>query len=749
MAKFKKCEHNEIKELVNITPATLTENGNITYICSKCEEEITETIYYPEIIQLSKDAYTYDGTEKTPTVSVTDSNGNIIDESNYTVEYSEGRINAGNYTVKINFKGNYEGSATETFTINKKKITPIINNIPKQKYTSEEIMPEVILKDGETILIRDVDYTLDYENNIDVGTATIKYCSTDESNYDVGTGEITFTIEPCTLFTPNVSLKITSYRVTGEEIKPEVEVMANGYTLEKDVDYEITYKNNIDVGTNAEVIVKGKGNYDGTAIVFFKIVPKDVLTIAGINNNQRIKYTGCKVELEGEATIDSDLIPEDAKLEIIWYNILGKKIETPTDVGKYYCMYKYEDADYVASLMVNVEITKGQSIPEITHFEGVVGDKLSSIVLPEGMAWVNASEDLTLGKNTYLATFTQNNDTKNFTTETVKVDVYVKSKVKVAVTREYDNGEVINKDENFMIEGTDCFIGLAPDEGYELSKLTINGEETNIKDYSLSFIVEKEEKIIVATYSKIKYVIEVGNNENVTITPQDKITVDYNGKVELTILANKGYKITSVKVNDEEMLSKLKNNVLTLENILENKKIVVTTEKISYEILEGANQTYTVDESKELVVKASGEINELVELRVDGIKLDFENYTIVSGSTIATLKSSYLNTLAEGEHILTFVYANGEVSTKFTIVKTEKVSDVTSKEENNTTEESNIEEYKQEENKSSDLNGKQNIYSKEETKSPQTGDNIVLWISIMVVAVIGFVGITIYIKNKK
>ena len=130
------------------------------------------------------------------------------------------------------------------------------------------------MKDGETILIRDIDYTLDYENNIDVGTATIKYCSTDESNYDVGTGEITFTIEPCTLFTPNVSLKSTSYRVTGEEIKPEVEVMANGYTLEKDVDYEITYKNNIDVGTNAEVIVKGKGNYTGTVTKTFKINPK-------------------------------------------------------------------------------------------------------------------------------------------------------------------------------------------------------------------------------------------------------------------------------------------------------------------------------------------------------------------------------------------------------------------------------------------------------------------------------------------
>ena len=372
VAKFIKCEHNEENELVNITPATLTENGNITYVCSECEEEINEIIYYPEVIQLSEYAYTYDGTEKTPTVSVIDSNGNIVDESNYKVEYSDGRINAGDYTVKIVFEGNYSGVDTKTYTINRKEITPTIADIPDETYTSEIIEPEIIMKDEETVLIKDVDYTLDYANNVDVGTATIKYNSVDESNYDVGTGEITFEIVPYTLFMTNISLESTSYRVTGEEIKPEITVIANGKTLEKDKDYELEYKNNIDVDTNSKVIVKGKGNYNGTAIAFFSIVPKEVLKITGIETNQTIEYSGLPVELEGIAKINSDLIPENVEFEVTWYNVLGKEIKTPTNAGNYICVYKYEDADYIASLTVNVTVYVKDIVEESTELSNEI-----------------------------------------------------------------------------------------------------------------------------------------------------------------------------------------------------------------------------------------------------------------------------------------------------------------------------------------------------------------------------------------
>jgi LPXTG-motif cell wall-anchored protein len=41
---------------------------------------------------------------------------------------------------------------------------------------------------------------------------------------------------------------------------------------------------------------------------------------------------------------------------------------------------------------------------------------------------------------------------------------------------------------------------------------------------------------------------------------------------------------------------------------------------------------------------------------VDGVTLDVNNYEAVSGSTVITLKSSYLETLNAGKHTLDVVY---------------------------------------------------------------------------------------------
>lgn len=66
-------------------------------------------------------AETYDGTQKKPTPTVTDS-GATITADDYTVSY-ENNINAGNATVKLTGKNNYTGEKTATFKINSAAIT--------------------------------------------------------------------------------------------------------------------------------------------------------------------------------------------------------------------------------------------------------------------------------------------------------------------------------------------------------------------------------------------------------------------------------------------------------------------------------------------------------------------------------------------------------------------------------------------------------------------------------------------------
>ena len=66
---------------------------------------------------------------------------------------------------------------------------------------------------------------------------------------------------------------IANQTYTGNAIKPKVVVQNANTTLKLNTDYQVSYKNNKDVGT-ATITITGKGNYSGKKIVTFKIVKK-------------------------------------------------------------------------------------------------------------------------------------------------------------------------------------------------------------------------------------------------------------------------------------------------------------------------------------------------------------------------------------------------------------------------------------------------------------------------------------------
>ena len=89
---------------------------------------------------------------------------------------------------------------------------------------------------------------------------------------------------------------------TGQKIQPEVTV--NGYST---ADYDVTYENNIRVGT-ATATVRFKGNYTGTASKPFQITPK-ALTVSGVAASNKV-YDGTTTatitaSLQGVADGDS------------------------------------------------------------------------------------------------------------------------------------------------------------------------------------------------------------------------------------------------------------------------------------------------------------------------------------------------------------------------------------------------------------------------------------------------------------
>ena len=85
------------------------------------------------------------------------------------------------------------------------------------------------------------------------------------------------------------------------------------------------------------------------------------------------------------------------------------------------------------------------------------------------------------------------------------------------------------------------------------------------------------------------------------------------------------------------------------------------TESKEYEFIEGANQIYTVDESKDATFRVDADYSLFAnKVYIDDNLVDNENYDSKSGSTIVTLKDSYLKTLSVGRHTLKVAFSNGK-----------------------------------------------------------------------------------------
>lgn len=90
------------------------------------------------------------------------------------------------------------------------------------------------------------------------------------------------------------------------------------------------------------------------------------------------------------------------------------------------------------------------------------------------------------------------------------------------------------------------------------------------------------------------------------------------------------------------------------------------------EIIDGKGQTMVVDAAKDLSFRSSAPIESFQKVLVDDKEVAAENYELAEGSTIVTLKASFLNTLGVGEHKLSVVSTTGTAETTFTVAEAAK-----------------------------------------------------------------------------
>ncbi len=204
-------------------------------------------------------------------------------------------------------------------------------------YTSEEIEPDVTVTDGEKILENETDYTVSYENNVDVGTATVIVAG--EGSY-TGRTELTFEIVPEIALEKDISgctatLVATTCTYTGTAQTPGVTVKDGATTLKNGADYAVSYANNTKVGT-ATVTITGKGNYTGSRTLTFAITAKNLsaCTVSKIANEL---YTGKALKpsvtvKDGGTTLKKDT---DYTVSYADNKKAGKATVTVTGKGNY------------------------------------------------------------------------------------------------------------------------------------------------------------------------------------------------------------------------------------------------------------------------------------------------------------------------------------------------------------------------------------------------------------------------------
>lgn len=104
-------------------------------------------------VAISQTSYVYDGTAKTPAVTVKDGNTILKEGTDYTVTY-ENNINAGTAKVTVTGKGDYKGAVTKTFAITIEKGTTHIVGAYKYQVTDAQTVSMTGINNKKTAKIK-------------------------------------------------------------------------------------------------------------------------------------------------------------------------------------------------------------------------------------------------------------------------------------------------------------------------------------------------------------------------------------------------------------------------------------------------------------------------------------------------------------------------------------------------------------------------------------------------------------------
>lgn len=365
-----------------------------------------------------------------------------------------------------------------------------------------------------------------------------------------------------------------------------------------------------------------------------------------------------------------------------WANVIvNGNLETPesikvtvkagTDVGLYTLKLKLEDVSNNNVLYITYNYTvkpktlniSGLVNNQVFDYDGTSKTPIGTLKIEDDLFSVSDLDVLYAGK---------------FTTSYSSLDA-PKDAGKYTVTytlneKNYEGSVTYSFEIKKSIPDYDIPTGLTGEEGQKLSSVSLP-DGFSWKDINADLKVGKH--TYEASYTSFDENYETVNNIMIEVDTKKVFKIDamvsgLGGSIDLsktsfvegsgeTVIAtfslDKGYMIDKVLVNNIE--KEIENNKLELTNINEDTVILMYVKKITYEINKDDEFVFRIDADYNLFDN---------KVYVDDKLIDENNYTSKSGSTIITLKQSYVDTLEDGEHTLKVEFSDGGVATSNFVV---------------------------------------------------------------------------------
>ena len=519
-----------------------------------------------------------------------DENYTFIEGNNYAVRLlfkrNDGYIfdSSTKFTLNGNDTTSYDGMIDRKYifyNIRKPKVdinNVTIDNIPTKYYTGKEIKPKLNLTFGNKTLTENIEYTLSYSNNIDIGTGTITI--TGIGDYK-GTKNITFKI-------------------------------AQGIILDKTTI-------NINIGAEYDLSARTKDNEE---IIYTSLNP-EIVTVASDGSIIGISKGTGTIKL---TTVSGKLLTVKVVVEPIKSsNVTNEKISNKTYTGKEITpkpILKYNgvtlklNTDYTLSYSNNKN--PGKSTVKVAFKGNYTGTKnITFIIIPKSnkiTKIVNSSKNAlkvfykeSKGVTGYQISYRKKGTStwKNVKSKTLSVKLKKLDKVKYEVrVRPYIT--IDNKD--YYGKWSSTKTGKVKEKVEPIKSSSIKNEKIDNKTYTGSSIKPKPVLKYEGETLKLNtdYTLSYKNNKN-----PGKATVKVTFKGDYIGTKN----ITFIIVPKKTKISKITNSTTKEINISYQKSVGVTGYQLAYRKKGTSKWQYVSSKKTSIKIKKLEQTNYEIKVR--------------------------------------------------------------------------------------------------------------------------------------